>query len=611
MPTVEPGRGRLQAARALRPAGALLVVAGLLLGYANRAVYDSGAFAQRAASALADPRVAGYLAERAADELIARDRDLMAYRPLIVGAARLLVASDTFRAVFQSGVARAHAAALSKGAEQVYLSLPDLAVLLRSALPRLPPELAARLPRGVGAQLGPDVQKTLGVWAVQVLRATGRLSRYTLACLLAGTLLLAGSVALQGDRRRAILSTGLVLAGAALALLVVSPLLGLVLEARIPDPPLRDAARGVWDAFAGPLRSWALVLLAMGLVLSAAASSLASHVEVEEAVGACWSWLQRPSPRRGLELARALALVGVGVMGALDPGAVVRLLTVLISAALAFEGLRAVFALVAPRIDGGGPGHSLAGSEHPASRRRHRWRYGLLGAIALALLAAGVAWLRSPAALPRVAFQGRCNGSEALCGRTFDQVVLAGAHNAMAAADIPGWMFPNQEQGIPAQLRHGVRALLIDVHNGVPVAGRIKTVLEHEPSSRAKFEQALGAEAVAAAMRIRDRLVGPPEGPEGAYLCHGFCELGAQPLLPLLREIREFVLTNPGEVLLIDIEDYVPPATIAQAFEQSGLVEHVFRGRPGPPWPTLRQMVEADQRVLVVAENDNGGGRVP
>jgi hypothetical protein len=149
------------------------------------------------------------------------------------------------------------------------------------------------------------------------------------------------------------------------------------------------------------------------------------------------------------------------------------------------------------------------------------------------------------------------------------------------------------------------------VHNGVPVAGRIKTAIDDEPGSKAKFEKAVGVEGIAAAMRIRDRLVGPPEGPKAAYVCHGFCELGARPLVDALREIRDFLVLNPGEVLLIVIEDYVPPAQIATAFDESGLSAYVYRGRQGPPWPTLRQLVESGERVIVSAENDNGAGAVP
>ena len=72
-----------------------------------------------------------------------------------------------------------------------------------------------------------------------------------------------------------------------------------------------------------------------------------------------------------------------------------------------------------------------------------------------------------------------------------DEVVLPGAHNAMASADVPGWMFPNHVHGIPDQLQAGIRALLIDVYGGTPVEGRIKTDLSSE-AARKKFDSAIG-----------------------------------------------------------------------------------------------------------------------
>jgi len=604
MPAMDRSRVPAVIAAPLRLAGVLLVVAALLLAYANRVVFDPDAFAERAALSLGDPRVAGFVAERIADQAIARKPDLVAVRPIVVTAARTVVASEPFRVVFREATRRAHEIAFSRQAQSVVMSLPDFAVLLNGAVSRLDPSLAKRLPSPLGTQLGQDVDRAMGAGLLRVLQATSRLRRFTLLALLAGLSCLAGSVLVQTDRRRALLLAGVALAAAAIILFAVPGLLGPLVSARIADPGLQAAARGVWDAFTERLEAWALVLAGMGLVLAAAASSFASHVEVEHALHGAWAWLRRPVTSRGRELLRALALVGVGLGAALRPWGAVRLLTVLVGAALAFEGVRSLFGLVAPRLDEAAE-RARAAAE---ARAGVPWVRATLTALAVvALLAAGVAWLDSPAAAPvGAAFVGQCNGSPALCDRPLDQVVFAGAHNAMSAADYPGWMFPNQEAGMAEQLRHGVRALLFDVHNGIPVAGRVKTVLEDEPGSRAKFEKALGAEAVAAAMRIRDRLVGPPEGPKGPYLCHGFCELGARPLADALKDIRDFLVANPGEVLFIVIEDYVPPADVARAFAESGLLELVYKGRTGPPWPTLGRMIAANERVLVTAENDTG-----
>ncbi len=108
-------------------------------------------------------------------------------------------------------------------------------------------------------------------------------------------------------------------------------------------------------------------------------------------------------------------------------------------------------------------------------------------------------------------------------------------------------------------------------------------------------------------MRIRDRLTGPPTGPRAAYLCHGFCELGATPLVTMLEGVRDFLVENPGEVLVFVIEDYVTPDDVATAFRESGLERFVYRGAVAGPWPTLRELIDSDQRLVVFGENDTKG----
>jgi hypothetical protein len=177
----------------------------------------------------------------------------------------------------------------------------------------------------------------------------------------------------------------------------------------------------------------------------------------------------------------------------------------------------------------------------------------------------------------------------------------------MSNVAIADWMFPQQQAGIPTQLEDGVRALLIDVHYGFPGGSRIKTDLSERRPTRETMTDLLGQEGVDAALRIRDRLVGVDEGQRGLYLCHGFCELGASELGPTLRTIRDFLVRRPGEVLLVVVEDYVSPRDLAAVFEESGLAERVYRGPSGPPWPTLRELVESGENAIVFLESGNGG----
>ena len=59
---------------------------------------------------------------------------------------------------------------------------------------------------------------------------------------------------------------------------------------------------------------------------------------------------------------------------------------------------------------------------------------------------------------PRVSPDGKVSAIVARLDRRLDEVVFAGTHNAMGAADVPGWMFPNQQLGVRRQLEDGIRA---------------------------------------------------------------------------------------------------------------------------------------------------------
>ncbi len=593
---------------ALRIGGAILVAAGLLHLYADRVVFDARTFAARAAASLGDPGVAQYAAERIADEVIARKRDVISFRPLLIATARSVVSSEAFRAGLRRALQGAHATFFSTGAKQVALSIPDVGVLVRSALAN-DPNLAARVPADLSGRISADTTGQVARTLVELLQLGHRFRRNAFVAIGLGASVFLVGILLPQDRRRALLQGGAVLATVALLLFALPGLGRAVITAAASNAAL---AAGLWEAFAGGLRHWALALAAVGIVMASAASSFASHVEIERVGRRVWDALRAPAGTWLGEILRAAMLTSVGVYAAMRPMAVLQGATVIAGALLAFEGLRELFRLVPPRLqeaarlaaEGRADADDVRG--HSGA---HVWiRAGLVGLTALALVVAAILFMRSPGAVPGApALTDACNGDRRLCERRLDEVVFPGAHNSMSAAEYPGWMFPNQERGTVSLLGHGIRAMLFDVHYGTPVGDRVKTDIQDERASRAKFEEVLGVEGVDAAMRIRDRLTGAPTGPRAAYLCHGFCEIGAVPLVPTLAGVREFLVQNPGEVLIFVIEDYVTPSDIEAAFKESGLDRFVYRGAVTPPFPTLREMIDADQRLVVFGEHDTGG----
>lgn len=201
-------------------------------------------------------------------------------------------------------------------------------------------------------------------------------------------------------------------------------------------------------------------------------------------------------------------------------------------------------------------------------------RWGRSARVWLALGCALVA-LGSTVAAAHASGPLRCNGDWRLCDRPLDRVVLAATHNSMSAQAL-GWQIPNQQIGIPEQLNAGVRGLLIDTYyahrgpNGTLVNDPVPT-----PQS-------------------------------GVYLCHVSCALGATPLVDALRSIRRFLRANPANVLVIVNEDYTRPRDFARQLRLSGLRRHVYGGRLGSRWPTLRKLIARRRQVVMTTQGDGG-----
>jgi hypothetical protein len=589
-------------ARALAVLGVVALTAGAVLGSLRRGLFDSDAFADRLAGSLSDRRVSTYVAEMITEAVVREKPDLVAVRPLLLSAANGVASSDAFARVARVGARQAHAALFSRGGHNLLLSVPDVDVILRGALANASPTLAARIPPRLStlvANVGgsPASKFILDLWQL------GRFVTWVAGVVAgAGLLLLVAGIALAPRRMRALRRASLDLALAGLFLALLEPI-GRALVRSLAEAPLaRDAAVGLYDAFSIGVRRLALGLGGVGLVFSAAAQSLVNPDWLSGALRDVRAWLTRARMSRGELLLRGMLFVVGGVLIVIFPSAALTGLALAGGACLTFVGLQQLFRLVLRAHAGAWAADDIVAPGRRRATPRAILVLSVAGAAALA-----IAWLGRPREPAIVMVPGGCNGSERLCGRRLDQVVFPATHNAMSAVDAPGWMFAAQERGLASQLQDGVRAFLVDVYAGIPVSGRVKTDFGENPGFMREAEKAIGKEGAAAALRIRERLVGPPEGPRALYLCHGFCELGAAPFVPWLRTLREFLIASPREVVILVLEDYVPPQAIADAFTQSGLADLVFRGAPRPPWPTLEKMADSDQRVVTFLESGTPG----
>lgn len=171
-----------------------------------------------------------------------------------------------------------------------------------------------------------------------------------------------------------------------------------------------------------------------------------------------------------------------------------------------------------------------------------------------------------------------CNGADALCARTYDVVTVPMTHNAMSSTD-DGFGIPNQTHGLARQLSDGVRGMMLDLHYWDPDTN----------------------------LTDNGRLDGP-SAMDQVYLCHSACALGKTRLLDGLCTLTTFLDENPGEILTIIFETYVQDADLDAVLRASGLADYAY-AHTGGPWPTLRDLVDQDKRLVVFLEK--GGGTPP
>ena len=581
-------------ATALVVIASVLLVLATLAGYARLALFDSGQFADRAAAALEQPAVRDAIGERVTDEVVLRnDADLIAARPLIASAVSGVVGGGAFRGLFRRAVLDAHRAIFTGDRDTLTLTLADVGTVVAAALEKLDPELADQLDAGERVVL---LKRDLGRLTGDAVRTGKRLKvlAWVLAVLTGAAG--AGALLISRDRRRTAAQLGVGVAAGGLTIVIAYT----VARSLLPD----DAARGVWDAFFGDLRALGWLLALTGAVVTAAARSLIAPVDVEAALLTAWHVVTREPPSLRLRLIRAAALVAAGALLIARPLAALQIAVTLLGIYVIYKGVEVVLRMVyRPRPEPQPePGAATPDAARPS--RARRIAVPLLAAllVGLGVVAFAAGGGTEAPAQPATA----CNGHAALCGHTLDRVALPATHNSMSAP-LPGWYSAEQERPIGGQLEDGIRGLLLDTHYGDRLAsGRVRTYFgSREQLDKAATEDGVSPEAVASALRLRDRVGFRGQGERGMYLCHSFCELGATPLADGLDDIHRFLAGHPGEVVVVVNQDYVTPKDFVGAIEAAGLAPYAAT-LDEPPFPTLRQMVDSGKRLVLLAENQAG-----
>jgi hypothetical protein len=565
----------------------LLALLALVLSYVGRAVLQPEPFADRAVAALKAPAVQADVADHLTDVLVRQAPDLVTVRPLVRAVTGSIVSSGAFAALFRRAALELHRSLVGGHRGAVLLTVADAGVLAQGALQRLAPQAARAVGADRLAQLG---SLRPGGAVLSVIRLARRIYRIAWVLAALSILLALAAFWLSRNRRRTAQQLGIGLAVGGLAIAALYAFGGGIAE-QLAAIGRSAAVNAAWKAFGHGLLVQALLVAGAGAVLAAVASS----TQLPPGTGAVAEEGLTPRAR----LARALLAVAAGVVVLLEPSAAV---TVAVSAGglfLVYIGVRGIIEVAAAS---------------PLAVRSTAHRAGKVAAplvapaLAVAAVAGAVAIISAGGGDEAAAVTpGACNGYAALCGRPLNEVAFAATHNSMASVTNPSWLFGQQDGTIADQLDFGIRGLLIDTYFAFPVKGgaRVRTDTSSLPKRQVAVQE-IGEPAVKAAERIRSQFARHAVGARQIYLCHTFCELGAVTLSGALADLRTYLVSHPGQVIImINQDEGVPPGDIERAFKQAGLLDLVYRG-PFGPFPTLREMIDSGQRLVVMAENDAG-----
>ncbi len=158
-----------------------------------------------------------------------------------------------------------------------------------------------------------------------------------------------------------------------------------------------------------------------------------------------------------------------------------------------------------------------------------------------------------------ISLSAQCNGNLQLCNKRFDQVAFPTTHNSFACAD-NDFTLPNQSRCIEQQLEDGIRGLMLDVY------------------------------------KVDSSIV----------VYHSFAAWGTTPLSDIMTSIKNFLDENPTEIISIIFQSSILPSDIEDMLIEVDLMTYLHNHTLGTTWATLQEMIDANERLVIFSETDNG-----
>jgi hypothetical protein len=288
-----------------------LALAGLAAAYVKWELAEPEAFAARSVEALRSKEVRRVIAEQVAVEMLERGSpDLVASRPLVLTAVEAVLETEEFARVLRRAAIAAHGVLL-RGDRDVIVELEEAGEVLIPALESVSLELARQIPTELSPRIAEIRAGDGATWAVRVVDGA---SAAALPLLMAASAAFGVAVAYAPDRRRAGTAAGLALVGgAAGGLVAMAALRAQVLSNSeqvgvLSGDDARAGAGATWDALAGGLEEWLLIMGIAGLLVAAGASLSHGRVDRRAVLQRTAEIVAGGNLSRPLRVARGLGL---------------------------------------------------------------------------------------------------------------------------------------------------------------------------------------------------------------------------------------------------------------------------------------------------------------
>ncbi len=609
-----PGRRRSWLTMSIAAFAAIALSLGIVTTWIEQTVYDSEAFADRAVALLDSKAIREELADEIADQLIANGApQLISFRTVLVDVVTEVIGTEGFKKIFHEAVLRAHHAVFTEDGSAALLQLGQGVSLFTQTLQVSFPGVAEKLPADASTTV---VDVTEHIKGMELWKQLDALDTVNEALIVVGFVSFILVVVLDPIRRMGVVKMGVAFVFAGSLVFAIAASAPRFAATFVADPTLANAVSAAVRVFVQDLTNLGLWIVLVGAITAAAASAVAPDrppMPLRELYERARGFVEQWQPASdGGKVLRGIALVAVGGIVLLARDGLVPFAMALLGAYIAYRGVLQVLHVVGrPRGSSMLPRAATSGG----APVRHRRRIVVVAVAAVAVALTSVTAAGSVASTRnrvRVANELRCNGYSELCDRRLDEVTFAGAHNAMSAANQPGWLFAENETGIPSQLAYGIRALLVKSHygfaTGVKVGSAELVVTDTAAELQANVKGAEDELTPEELARVQQMAASAPKptGQKEVYLCHVACELGATKFTDALADLKAFLDRNPNEVVIWFIGDFVSADDTYAAFEAANLADRLWESDASDlsaPLPTLRDLIESGKNVIVFSEH--------